>query len=98
MGTEGVSVSSAWAVSTWNPQYLHIELLQADSSHLPTTTKCVQREGSFHRSRNWGPQMIISAHVSKSKENPSFMPDTAKSCLGHREIEARVSTLTKILE
>lgn len=74
------------------------QLLQAGSSHLPTTTKYVQRKGSFHRSRNWGPQTIISAHMSKSKENPSVMLDPANSCLGHREIEARVSTLTKILE
>lgn len=40
---------------------------------------------SFHRGRNWGPPMITSANISKSKENLSFMPDTAKSSKGTDE-------------
>lgn len=42
--------------------------------------------------------MIISAPVSRYKENPSFTPDEAKSCEGHREEEAMGSTLREILE
>lgn len=45
-----------------------------------------------------GPPMITSAQASKYKENPSFIPDTAKSRKVQREEEAMVSTLKEIPE
>lgn len=40
--------------------------------------------------------MIISAQVSKYKENPSFMSDTTKSCKVYREEGVMVSTVKEI--
>lgn len=87
MSTEGMSLCP-WAVNIWNST--HWQLLDVLGGRVKWC--------SLYRSRNWGPPMIISAPVSRYKENPSFTPDEAKSCKGHREEEATGSTLREILE
>lgn len=84
------------------PQDFHITA-SAGRFLLLTSNYWVCREGGLNGVHFTGteagvPPVIISAHISKYKENPSFTPDTAKSCKEHGEEEATVSTLREILE